>query len=288
MTDSERTFYLLEPFKTIPVGEDLQEWLGRIVPDYRHPSANFRPAKSNTAMRKKDILDDPGWKDVEEVISRAKTSTLKLAMASMLRASHENEQSHAPTFSAPRVHRIQLMQEDDYLQRVLGLDEVGSKLRDWHHRDRPVYMIVTLLIADAVRYAEEDRDKRTTELEVKAPAELAPLAAASGLPIPGPDSVNAAASLSTERRVEAKLTGVGKRIFAIEYRPLTKRFFSFSGKVDLRPGGVRGDRMFGHVEASMTTPEPEEQQSDIIADYDPLPDVVDEAEADEYCFTFDD
>ena len=287
MKDSERTFYLLEPFKTIPVGEDVQEWLGRIVPSYRHPSGNFRPAKHNTAMRKEDILDDPGWKDVEELISRAKTNTLKLAMASMLRANHLKEQSHAPTFSAPKVHRIQLMQEDDYRKRVLHLDEVKSTLKEWHGRNRPVYMIVTLLIADEVNYSEEIRDKSTTDLEVKAPAELAPLAAAAGLPMPGPDSVNAAASLSTERQMEAKLTGVGKRIFAIEYRPLTKRLLSISGKVDVRPGGIRGDRMFGHVEASMTTPEPEEQQSETIADYDPLPEVVDEAEADEYCFTLD-
>ena len=66
--DSERTFYLLEPFKTIPVGEDIQEWLGRIVPSYRHPSANFRPAKYNTGMQKGDFLDDPGWKNVDEVM----------------------------------------------------------------------------------------------------------------------------------------------------------------------------------------------------------------------------
>ena len=287
MTDSERTFYLLEPFRTIPVGEDLQEWLGRIVPSYRHPSANFRPAEHNTAMQKKDILDDPGWKDVEEVIDRAKTSTLKLAMASMLRANHLNEQTHAPTFSAPKVHKIQLMQEDDYRNRVLDLDEVKTKLKEWHGHKRPVYMIVSLLIADQVNYSEKTRDKSTTDLGVKAPAELAPLVAAAGLPIPSPDSVSAAGSFSTDRRTEAKLTGVGKRIFAIEYRVLTKRLLSFSGKVDVRPGGARGDRMFGHVESSMTTPEPEEQQSETMADYDPLPEVVDEGEANEYCFTLD-
>ena len=287
MMDSQRTFYLLEPFKTIPVGEDLHEWLGRIVPSYRHPSANFKPAKQNTAMQKEDILDDPGWTNVDEVINRAKTRTLKLAMTSMLRANHLNEQSHAPTFSAPKVHKIQLMQEDDYRKRVLSLDEVNTKLKEWHGHNRPVYMIVTLLIADQVSYSEEIRDKTTTDLEVKAPAELAPLAAAAGVPIPGLENVNVAGSLSSERRVEAKLTGIGKRIFAIEYRVLTKRLLSFSGKVDVRPGGVRGDRMFGHVEASMTTPEPEEQQSETIADPDPLPEVVDEAEANEYCFTLD-
>ena len=37
-------------------------------------------------MQNEDILDDPGWKNVDEVITRAKTSTLKLAMTSMLRA----------------------------------------------------------------------------------------------------------------------------------------------------------------------------------------------------------
>ena len=99
--------------------------------------------------------------------------------------------------------------------------------------------------------------------------------------------VNVAGSLSTDQRMEAKLTGIGKRIFAIDYRVLTKRLLSISGKVEVRPGGVRGDRMFRHVEASMATPEPEEQQSETIADYDPLPEVVDEAEADEYCFALD-
>lgn len=285
--DSERTFYLLEPFKTIPVGENVQEWLGRIVPSYRHPSGNFRPAKNNTAMQKEDILDDPGWKNVEEIINRAKTSSLKLSMTSMLRANHLNEQSHAPSISAPKVHKIQLMQGDDYRQRVLDLDEVKTKLQEWHSYKRPVYMIVSLLIADQVNYSEEIGDKSTTEVAVEAPAELAPLAAAAALPVPGPDSLNVSGSLSTERRMEAKLTGVGKRIFAIEYRVLVKRLLSISGRVDLRPGGVRGDRMFGHVETSMTTPEPEEQHSEIIADDDPLPEIVDEPEADEYCFTLD-
>ena len=122
---------------------------------------------------------------------------------------------------------------------------------------------------------------------VEAPAELAPSAATAGLPVPGHDSVKAEGSLSTDRRMEAKYTGAGKRIFAIECRVLTKRLLSLSGKVDLRRGGVRGDRMFGHVEASMTTPEPEEQHSETIADHDPLPEVVNEADADAYSFTLD-
>ena len=287
MKDSERTFYLLTPYKTIPVGEDPQEWLGRIVPSYQHPSGNFRPAKHNAAMQKEDILDDPGWKDVEEIFNEAKTSTLKLAMASMLRVKNLKEQSYAPTVNAPKVHKIQLMQEDDYRRRVLDLKEVDAKLKEWHSYRRPVYMIVALLIADQVNYSEETRDRRTVEVRLEAPAELAPVAATAGLPVPGPDSVKAEGSLSTDRRMEAKYTGVGRRIFAIEYRVLTKRLLSVSGKVDVRPGGVRGDRMFGHVEASMTTLEPEEQHSETIADYDPLPEVVNEAEADEYCLTLD-
>ena len=85
MTNSERTFYHPKPYKTIPVGEDPQEWLGRIVPSYQHPSGNFRPAKHNAAMQKEDILDGPGWRDMEAIINEAKTSRLKLAVASMLR-----------------------------------------------------------------------------------------------------------------------------------------------------------------------------------------------------------
>ena len=38
-----------------------------------------------------------------------------------------------------------------------------------------------------------------------------------GLFIPGPNSVSAAGYLSTDRRMKAKLTGVDKRIFTIEY-----------------------------------------------------------------------
>ena len=197
-----------------------------------------------------------------------------------------NRATHLPS-APPKVHKIQLMQKDDYRKRILNLDEVDTKLKEWHGHNRPVYMIVTLLIADQLSYWAETRDKTTTDLEVKAPAELAPLAAAAGLPIPGLESVNVAGSLSKDRRMEAKLTGIGKRIFAIEYIVLTKRLLSSSGKVDVRPGGVKGDRVFGHVEASMTTPEPEEQQSEAIADPDPLPEVVDEAEANEYCFTLD-
>ncbi|MDI1492911.1 MAG: hypothetical protein OHK93_004694 [Ramalina farinacea] len=225
-------------------------------------------------MQKEVILDNPGWRDVEAIIDEAKTSTLKLAMGSMLRINHLKEQSHAPTVNAPKVHKIQLMQEDDYLRRVLDLDEVDAKLKEWHSYKRPVYMIVTLLIADEVNYSEETKVKRTTAVGVEAPAELVPLAAAAGQTIPGPDSVNVAASLSTDRRLKAKHTAVGKRIFAIEYRVLTRKLLSISGKVDVRPQGVRGDGMFGHVEASMTTPEPEEQHSERIAEDEPLPVVV--------------
>lgn len=137
----------------------------------------------------------------------------------------------------------------------------------WQGHKRPVYMIVTIPIANQVNYSEEIKDSSSTDLGVIAPRELAPLVVAAGLPVPGPDSVRATGSLSTNRRIEAKLTRVGKRIFAIEYKFLTKRLLSFSAEVDVRAGGVWGDRMFGHVEASMTTPEPEERQSETIADY---------------------
>ena len=122
-----------------------------------------------------------------------------------------------------------------------------------------------------MNYSEEIKEKSTTDMEVRTPGELAPLVVTAGPPIPGPDRVNVARSLSTERRIESRVTGVGKGVFAIECRVLTKRLLSFSGKVDVRPGCVRGDRVLGHVEASMTTPEPEEQLSEMIADYLTIP-----------------
>ena len=56
------------------------------------------------------------------------------------------------------------MQEDDYRRRVLDLEEVDAKLKEWHSYQRPVYMIVAILIADQVNYPEDARNRRTTEV----------------------------------------------------------------------------------------------------------------------------
>ena len=282
---SELSFYLLHPFHTIPVDRHPGEWLGRIVKSYSDPRANFTPAAGYSVSSSGTIDDDPGFLNVEQLIHSASSKSLRLSLADMLSLGHSYDKTNSPSFQSRKIRRLKLLQEDDFRQRSLALDDVKVKLKDWHKLKQPVYMIVGVLIADQVRYAEEEHQGRQNEMEVKPPSEIASLSIGSPIPIPNPGEVGISGSRDFKRAV--KLTATGSRIFAVEYRVLTKRLLSTSGKIDVRPGGIRGDRAFGHEEDKMGSPTGEEQQVEIFPDPDPLSEVVEESDAEEYSFTVD-
>ena len=279
---SESTFYLLSPLNTIPA-KDPQDWIGRIVKSYADPRANFTPPNENRAVEGVSVDDDPGFRNVEEIINSARSKSAQLLLADMLRFTHSRSTADAPRFQSAKVRRLKLLQEDTYCKRLLALDEVKTQLREWHKINRPVYLIVGLLIADRVHYAEQTQEESTNMIEAKPPTRL--ISAAAGSPVSMPDIAEGSVSKTMKQQRGITLTAAGKRIFAVEYRVLTKRLLSMSGQVDMRPGGIRGDRSFGYKEDVTGAPTAEEQQSEVISDPDPLPDVVDEADAEEYCFS---
>lgn len=279
---SEPTFYLLPPFNTIPA-KDPHQWIGRIVKFYNDPRANFTPPRDNPAMEEVDVDDDPGFRKVEEIIDSASSESARLLLADMLRFNHARSRTDAPRFQPDKVRRLKLLQEDSYCKRVLALDDVKVQLKEWHKLSRPVYLIVGLLIADRVHYAEKTTGESSNEIGAKPPTRLTSVA--FGSPVSMPDIAEGSVSKTRQQQRRMKLTATEKRIFAVEYRVLTKRLLSMSGQVDMRPGGIRGDRAFGQEEDAMGGPTTEEQQTEVIVDPDPLPDVVEDADAEEYCFT---
>ncbi|KAL8824801.1 MAG: hypothetical protein Q9191_004812 [Dirinaria sp. TL-2023a] len=275
---ADNNFYLLPPLNTLPV-ENPHEWIGRIVKSYGDPGGNFTPVNVPAHIRQ-NIRDDGGFCSLEQIIESQKGRSLGASLAEILKFSVSHTQVDTPEFYSPKVRRLKLQQEDRNRQTILALEEVKAHLKEWHTLKHPVYLIVGVLVADHIGYAEKSRTKKSHELGLNSPGELASLAA--GLPIPVPDVVDFNLANSAEHRRETMLTAVGTRIFAIEYRVLTKRFLSTSGKIDVRPGGIRGERTFSDDTKPDVGLDTENHQSEVVADPDPLPDVIEEAE--EWCF----
>lgn len=280
---SEPSFYLLPPLNTIAV-EDPQEWIGRIVKSFSDPEGNFTPGTDLPPDQRPLVKDDPGFSDVEGIIESAKSKSLRLSLADMLRMSHSTSETNAPQFQSPKVRRLKLQQEDHYRVRVLALEDVKAQLKLWHGVRRPVYLIVGVLVADQVHYAEKATKNTSQKISAKPPSQLASIAAAA--PVPMPSVAQGSMSTSSERKLGMGLTATGRRIFAVEYRVLLKRLLSTSGQIDMRPGGNRGDRNFGREEEAMGSLDTEKQQTEVISDPDPFSEFVDDAE-EEYCFVVD-
>ncbi|KAL8787689.1 MAG: hypothetical protein Q9195_007645 [Heterodermia aff. obscurata] len=282
---AEESFYLLPPLKTIAVdsSEPPRRWIGRIVKSYSDPVANYTP---QGATAEAVINEDAGFRSVEQIIDNTRSKSARLQLADMFTVSHSRSKTQSPHFETSRVvHRIKLRQEEDYLTRVLGLDEVKVQMKKWHRLNAPVFLIVGLLVADQINYAEFKDEMLEKAIEGKPPSGLVSLAV--GSPVPMPDVAGASISKSLKEQRQTRLTAIGKRIFAIEYRVLTKRLLSMSGQLDMRPGGIRGDRSFGKAEDTMNEVV-EEQQTEVFPDPDPLAEVIDDEDVEEYCFNVDD
>ena len=59
---------------------------------------------------------------------------------------------------------------------------------------------------------------------------------------------------------------------------LVKRLLSTPGEIDVRPGGIRGERTFSDSDEPDENLDTEYQRSEDVADPDPLPNVPEEAE----------
>ena len=277
---SDHTFYLLKPLQTIKAAEPKQ-WIGRIVKSYEDPESNFTPHSALPSSFAPGISDDTGFSNVEAIIKSANSTTFSAMLADMLRLGQADSGSSAPEFKSRKVRRLKLQQEGEYLRHRLALPEVKGHLKDWHSTRHPVYFIVGLLITDHVRYSDSSKKQSSREVEAEPPTKLA--AAAMGVPGPTPTVAKIGASSSKGSELDMSLTASGTRIFAVEYRVLRKRFLSTSGHIDMRPGGIRGDRAFAHEEDQTGASDMEQQQIEIVMDEDTLADVDEEAE--ERCIT---
>ena len=278
------TFYLLPPLNTIPVEslEASKGWIGRIVKCYNDPTSNYTPRETAAGA---NVNVDAGFRNVEEIISNTRSNSARLLLADIFSVNRTRSETESPHFKASEVvQRIKLRQEDEYLAHAMKSDEVKAKLKRWHKLRSPVFLIVGLLVADHVHYAEVKGNEREFGIEGKPPSGL--ISTAAGSPLPLPDLIGASVSKTIAEQRGLELTATGRRIIAIEYRVLTKRLLSTSGQVDMRPGGIRGDRSFGQTEEAMNEAF-DEQQSEVLLDPDPLPDIVDEEDAEEYCFSLD-
>jgi len=291
--EQDPTFYLLKPFNFIPEDEPKQ-WIGRIVKAYQDPASNFTPntpdptpstpgaanlnpsasAGANPIFAP-SIYDDPDFSNVETLIKSSHSKSASVLLADMLKLSQSSSDSSAPEFKARQVRRLKLRQEDICLEHQLALPEVKSQLKEWHGIRRPVYFIVGLLSTNHIRYSERTKQQSSRAMEAKPPTKA--MAAAAGAP-PGvvPDVAKIEVSKSEDAGMDSTLTVSGSHIFAFEFRVLRKRILSTSGVVDMRPGGVRGDRTFAHEDETGASGM-EEQQTEVVMDEDPLPEVDEEA-----------
>lgn len=119
-------------------------------------------------------------------------------------------------------------------------------------------------------------------IEAKSSTRLA--FATAELPVLISDIAENSVFKTMKQQREIMLTAMRKRIFVVEYKVLTKRFLSISGQVDMRSDDIREDRSFGYQEETKSSSIAEEQQTEVISDPDSLSDVVEEADAKEYCF----
>jgi hypothetical protein len=77
-TMSTHTFYLLGPWNTISV-EKPEQWLGRTVRNHEKPTADFTP--SDTAAIRGQSYDDPGYKDIDALITSTRGSSVHMLLA---------------------------------------------------------------------------------------------------------------------------------------------------------------------------------------------------------------
>jgi hypothetical protein len=239
-----KTFYLLEPFHTIPVEEN-NAWLGRIVKDFRNPRAGYTPDDPSSAIASLD--DDPNFSNVGAIIQSSSSKNFRIALQDMLGLSGHHSNTLEPTFHTRKVRRIRLHNDDGCLDKILDVEETRSKVlgKGWLGIQRPVYFIVGLLITDKVNYVTKGAEKKQLSVKVSPSQAIAAALAGGAAPaaLPGADAVTFSGSARNSSSTEVKLTATGMRIFAVEYRVLRKTFFS-SDEVEMKRHNEAGPRTF--------------------------------------------
>lgn len=253
------------------------------------PFVNFRTSWTQLSYSKwKTSSMIRGWMDIEKVINRATTSYTIVGneLACHVQITQINR-SHAFTLSAPQgLVKFNRCRKMIIASACWNRTRSKPKRRNGHGLQTSLW--TWLLRRPSERLGRHRRWKVPTDLEVKAPAELEALAA--GLPTLDPDSLNAAESLSIDRRIKAKqsLRALIRGSSLLHTEPLRSGYWAFLAKVDVRP--ARYQRRLG-LRAHWSLDDDAGTGRAVIGDDRwttiLLPEVVDAAEADEDCFTLE-
>lgn len=254
----KNSFYLLEPFQGIPVANP-EEWLARIVSDYRRPHAAFTPKKAREPYF--ESHNDPDYSNVARVLKDISTTRIRLSLLDVLDISHDAFKTQKHFFQSRRVERLRIHQDADVLEKTLKDKEVDLAMKKWGlDLFNPMYFIVGLLVTNDITYESSEDAGIRTKAEID-PVKAGSLVAGATSPVMPSSQIDATGSHEQPR--EAKTHASGKRVFAIEYRSFRKHLRQRPGKLGrLRGYGPQGDRTFGPADES-------EDDTDVHVELDP-------------------
>ena len=272
----KHSFYLLDPLQAISSSKP-EDWLARVVRDYRRPRVGYTPRKAREPFFTSD--NDPGYTNVTRVIKGVSATSLRLSLLDVLGISHEDFNTKSHTFESRRVERHRIHDDDTVLEDALKDEEVKKDMKAWGlDVFHPMYFVVGILVTSAITYdSSEDIDRSQT-------AEFDP-GKAAGMAFGATDPANSSAKLefehSRQRQSEATTEASGKRVFAVEYRPFRKHFRQRPGRTAKLGGyGPQGDRTFSSSDAVE-----EQLEAHVELDPEPFSDIIEIDGGDDRLFT---
>ena len=278
--ETPRTFYLLDPFSTIPT-EDSSKWLGRIVKSFSNPREAFTPEFPNISSS--NIQTDSNFTNVQAVLDRGQSTSARAVLDGLFSLSRQESHSQSPSFKATKVQRVRLLQDEERFSEILGSDiSVRAKVLDWLGIARPAYFIVGFLMTDRIAFSSGASRSSGVDGFISAPLKAA--AATQGVFLAGKEPIEVGASSSTTESSTVGTKISGSRIFAIEYRIIKRRLLSVHHDVDMQRHRLTGARMFAPSGRSPVRSDERtrRQNVEVLLDEEPMSEV--EA-AEDLCLT---
>ncbi len=259
------SFYLLDPFQGIPDSKP-EDWLARVVSDYRRPHVAYTPREARTPYFK--YHSDPEYSNVTRVLKDISKTSLQMSLLDILGISHEEFKKQNHTFESRKVERFRIHHDATVLEEALKDEEVKKDIKEWGlDRFHPMYFVVGLLVTTDITYDSSEDINRSKRADVD-PGKAAGMAFGSTGPVN--PSAKIEVEQSCQRQSEAKTQASGKRVFAVEYRPFRKHLRQRPGKTAKLGGyGPQGDRTFSSSDA----PE-EELEAHVELDSEPFSDTI--------------
>ena len=256
----KNSFYLLEPFQSIPVAKP-EEWLACIVANYWRPHAAYAPSEPREPDFK--FHSDPNYSNVGQVLSSISSTSIKLALLDVLGISHEDLESKKHAFYSQKVERLRIHHDATVLEKALSKKEVGSEIANWKlDMFSPMYFVVGLLVTNHIAYESDEATERSFQGSVD-PGKAASLTSGAATPFLPSSKIEAADS--NTHAAKATLQASGKRVFAIEYRAFRRSLRQRPGRLGKLGGyGPQGDRTFA-------TGDQEGDDVDVVTELDSEP-----------------